>query len=269
MTTNTPRYSFNNGSAHAVDQMRCLAEVLDETTRRHLRQSGDLKGARCLDIGAGSGTISAWLAEAVGPDGNVTATDLDPRHLHHLKDTVSVLRHDIRTDPIPAFYDLIHARLVLLHLPERVAIVKRLAKALRPHGRLVITEWQSAADDLVLRSRKPADAELFTRFNAAFVQSLIGNGADNNWATQVSPVMRDAGLVDVAVHTDTQPWAGGTAGCLLLYSNSYHLEPALRAAGLTGEDLDGVRTLLTDPDFVIGGYLSHTTIGRAPEWAEH
>jgi tRNA A58 N-methylase Trm61 len=37
---------------------------------------GIAEGARCLEVGAGRGSIAAWLCRAVGPAGHVTATDL-------------------------------------------------------------------------------------------------------------------------------------------------------------------------------------------------
>ncbi|MEY9968617.1 SAM-dependent methyltransferase [Streptacidiphilus sp. MAP12-16] len=263
-TTDTPHYSFDTGSEHAATQMSYLSEILDGTTRRHLRQAGELAGARCLDIGAGAGSVSAWLAQAVGPDGHVTATDLDPRHLDHLRSTATVLRHDVRTDPLPdASFDLIHARLVLMHLPERVGVLQKLVRALRPGGRLVLTEWQCAVDGLVLQSPGPDQTALFTRHATALLRHVAGNGADFGWATRVLATMHSAGLTELVTHTDARSWPGGTAGAMLHHCNSYHLAPGLLAAGLTKSDLEGVRPLLTNPDFVINGWLTHTTIGRA------
>jgi chemotaxis methyl-accepting protein methylase len=48
---------------------------------------------------------------------------------------VRVERHDVAADPVPEnAYDLIHARLVLVHLPERDRVLATLAAALRPGG---------------------------------------------------------------------------------------------------------------------------------------
>jgi trans-aconitate methyltransferase len=53
-----------------------------------------------------------------------------------------VVRHDVTTDAIPsARYDLIHARLVLSHLPQRGDVMQRLVQALRPGGWLVIEDF--------------------------------------------------------------------------------------------------------------------------------
>ena len=48
-------------------------------TIRHLQALGVSKGWRCLEIGAGAGSIAAWLCEQVDADGSVVAIDLDTR----------------------------------------------------------------------------------------------------------------------------------------------------------------------------------------------
>jgi len=55
------------------------------------------------------------------PSGRVLVTNIDPRFLEPLHlPNLEVRRHDIATDPLPeAVFDLVHSRLVLLHVPER------------------------------------------------------------------------------------------------------------------------------------------------------
>jgi trans-aconitate methyltransferase len=48
------------------------------------------------------------------------------------------------TDPLPdAAFDLIHARLVLIHVPEREEVLARLVAALKPGGWMVEEEFDS------------------------------------------------------------------------------------------------------------------------------
>ncbi|HYH50728.1 MAG TPA: class I SAM-dependent methyltransferase [Acidimicrobiia bacterium] len=64
------------------------------------------------------------------------ATDIEPR-LQPLRDlgNVDVARHDVAADPLPeAEFNLIHARLVLVHVPERLVAIGRLVQALRRGG---------------------------------------------------------------------------------------------------------------------------------------
>ncbi|MFJ3728836.1 class I SAM-dependent methyltransferase [Streptomyces sp. NPDC090045] len=72
----------------------------------------------CLDVGAGTGRLSGWLASVAASAGQVTAVDRDARFLGHLSDRgARVIEADI-TDPAfhPGRFDLVHARFVLMHL---------------------------------------------------------------------------------------------------------------------------------------------------------
>ena len=60
-------YVFDNASVHAVEQHRCLAEFLDPVTTTELAATGVTDGWRCLEVGAGGGSIARWLAGRVAP----------------------------------------------------------------------------------------------------------------------------------------------------------------------------------------------------------
>src|SRR5437773_5494354 len=101
-------------------RLRALSDIYDPDTVRHLEDLGVGVGWRCLEVGAGEGSIARWLSARVGP-GSVVATDLDTRFLGFpASGNVEVLRHDVTADPCPGEpFDLIHARFVLCHLPGR------------------------------------------------------------------------------------------------------------------------------------------------------
>src|SRR5262249_18215149 len=102
------------------ERLALLERNLDALSKRRLAGLGIQPGWRCLEVGAGHGSIVRWLAEQVGPQGRVVATDINPRFLTEIElANVEVRRHDIRTDPLePGTYDLAHCRLVLTHMPE-------------------------------------------------------------------------------------------------------------------------------------------------------
>lgn len=68
----------------------------------------------------GAGSIASRLCEQVGVEGAVLVTDIDTRFLDTLSlPNVEVRRHNIVADPMPeGAFDLVHARLVLSHLPR-------------------------------------------------------------------------------------------------------------------------------------------------------
>lgn len=123
------------------DRLRLLERWLDPGTTERLERLGVSAGWRCLEAGAGNGSITRWLAERVGPAGSVVAADIDPRFLTDLPENVEVRQLDLRTDDLESeAYDLLHCRLLLMHLPDPDTVLKRFVAALRPGGVLLVEE---------------------------------------------------------------------------------------------------------------------------------
>ena len=114
-----PTYTLDNAWQHARRRLRMLEQCYDEATTRRLRALGVSPGWRCLEVGAGGGSIASWLCRRVGAAGPVLATDLDTRFPGAIEAPgLEVRRHDITTDALPdRAFDLVHARAVLEHLP--------------------------------------------------------------------------------------------------------------------------------------------------------
>ncbi len=93
------------------ERLGLLERLRDPFSQRHLAALGIREGWRCLEVGAGHGSVARWLAEQVGPQGRVVATDINPRFLAEMElPNVEVLQHDIRADPLePSTYDLAHS----------------------------------------------------------------------------------------------------------------------------------------------------------------
>lgn len=257
-------YSFDNDGAAGAAQLDHLGAAFDEHTRSVLAAQGVGVGWRCLDIGAGAGSVAGWLADRVGPAGHVTATDVKPQHLRP-RHNLTVLTHDIARDRLPGKgYDLIHARMVFVHLPDREAILCRLVSALRPGGLLVLSDCDCRERDPILAVPDPAAAKTFEMFNDIIRDVGWSNGADLGWTRYTYTSMRDAGLEPLQTVVSGRSWAGGTAGCLLYRALARQVEPALLAQGMTRAQLDALDALLTDPRFVVAAWLMHTTVGRRP-----
>ncbi|GAA1563465.1 methyltransferase domain-containing protein [Dactylosporangium maewongense] len=257
-------YTFANADEQGRTQLQILADILDEHSTGMLLRAGITTGWRCLDVGPGGGTITTWMAEQVGPSGHVTALDLDPRHVTG-GDNITIRKDDVRTaDLPPGEFDLIHVRLVLLHLAERDAVLDRLVAALRPGGVLVVSDWDATDRNMLLQAPTPQAAEAFNAFQDGLLAALEANGADTGWARRVPLAMRAAGLevVDTVVHN--RLWAGGGAGNLLHESNSHQLHDALLARGMTVEQLAALREAMRDPQTLAYCYWMFTTIGRRP-----
>ena len=147
----------------------------DPLTIQVLRELPVAAGWRCLDVGAGGGSISRWIAGEVGPSGSVLATDLDISGLAGVPN-MTVQRHDIRADPLPdKAFDLVHTRLVLQHLPERAAVLDRLIAATRPGGHLVVGD----IDFTTVRPVEPDAA--FDRVLTAFDVAVLTPDGIQRW----------------------------------------------------------------------------------------
>lgn len=109
--------------AHEITRLELLQQIFDPITERRLElvQSG----WRCLEVGAGRGSIARFLADRVGPTGAVIAADIDVGPLSDLEATnLEVVRFDILSDPFELVggagsFDLVHARFLLQHLSDR------------------------------------------------------------------------------------------------------------------------------------------------------
>jgi len=268
----TGGYAFRDRPAHAAGShhrlLDQLAEMLDPFTRRRLDPALDRVagsgGARCLEVGAGAGTIAYWLANRVGASGEVVATDLDPSRIR-AHPRITALAHDIVTDPLPGRFDLIHVRLVLAHLPERRQVLQHLVAALRPGGALLVEEFDASWDRCILYSPDPDGHRLFTAYHHALLAVLRSAGADPGWGRAAHHALQRAGLVAVETELWSRSWCGGQAGCLLPHTAIGQLHDRLTAAGLSSGDLDRLRGLLLDPRLVVHGNTAVSTTGYRPD----
>ena len=255
-------YSFDNHAPEADAQLATLEAFLDPLTGARLRPLMRA-GATCWEVGAGGGSVARLMASAVGPEGQVVASDIDPSHMAS-GGNLTVVRHDARTEPAPAGgpYDLIHARLLLLHLPERRKVLAELVNALAPGGWLVVEEFDCTAPLRVLTAPTDDAAKLFGQVMEAILGCLRDRGADLAWAQDVHTEMSLAGLTDIDTITHSQSWTGGSSGAALHDLNSRTLEPRLLAAGISLDQLRAFRQLSRDPAFASLSYQFVSTRGR-------
>lgn len=252
---------LDNDNRTASPMLDNLSAILDPFTRRRLTTAGIPPGGRCLEIGAGNGSVAAWLADQVGVGGSVLATDVKP---HHIADhpRVEVIRHDIGADePLDGPFGLIHARLVLAHLPTRWEITRKLAGMLRPNGVLVIEDWGQWASPL-LTSNRPDAAMIYRRYQQTLLEVFRQAGNDTLWAAQTAKAMAETGLTGIDVAAHARSWAGGTPGCKLPVVVSGELRAPLLAAGLSTKELNELVQIMLDPSTQVLGNITLSTIGR-------
>lgn len=156
-------------------------------------------GLRVLDVGCGPGTITADLAEAVGPDGEVVGIDRAEAALEAARATARArglanLRleagdvYDLAFED--ASFDLVHAHQVLQHLTDPVAALREMARVARPGGLVAVRE-----SDYRAMSWYPLLPEL-DRWMAVYQAVARGNDAEPDAARHLRAWCHAAGLAD-------------------------------------------------------------------------
>ncbi|MGW7546868.1 class I SAM-dependent methyltransferase [Streptomyces sp. NPDC054770] len=182
------------------------ALAYDDITMARLRALGAGPGWRCLDVGAGTGTVSRRLLDEAGVE-TVLAVDRDVRFLTEraARPGLDVLEADI-TAPgaVRGRFRLVHARFVLMHLPEHERLVATLAGLVAPGGVLVLSDAVDLTSD-----RTPATP--YTTMMRAMWQGLrAAIGTDVSWVPSYPQVLRRAGLGSVAAEIHVPPLQPGS-----------------------------------------------------------
>jgi len=149
-TVETVEYALRR-TPEEYERLRAQARVWEVATGRLLDRIGLTPGASCLDAGCGPGEVMRLMAHRVGPEGRVTGIDVDPGLAATTEETLAaaghrqcrVLTHDLTSaEAVPGGpYDLVFARLLLFHLPQRVAVLRRLWAAVAPGGHLLVQDY--------------------------------------------------------------------------------------------------------------------------------
>jgi 2-polyprenyl-3-methyl-5-hydroxy-6-metoxy-1,4-benzoquinol methylase len=227
------RYIFDNAWEHARRRLTLLEQCYDAGTIRRLRSVGIQPGWRCLDAGAGAGSIARWLCAQVGPTGRVLAVDLDTRFLDQLDEpNLDVACLDLRTEELPRdSFDLVHARALLMHLPQRQQVLDGLVAALRSGGVLLVED----ADHFPV----PAlDTGLYAEVFEAFIDNAVHAGMAKDWARRLPSELQRRGLRDVWADCDAPLFEGGSVQSEFWRITLAQARELITAEGISPQQLD-------------------------------
>jgi ubiquinone/menaquinone biosynthesis C-methylase UbiE len=248
------------------DRLNSLSALYDATTVALCAGLGLTAGWQCLDVGAGTGSVAELLADAVGPAGSVLALDTDTRFLAPLaSDILQVAQLDVTVDALPqAAFDLVHARLLLEHLPERDAVLAALVRAVRPGGWLLVEDLDWATSTVI-----DPPSPVHTAVADACMALFAGHAYDPYYGRTLPRAFTEHGLVDVATRAESkQVRADAELGVPQWELLVDQLSPGLLAHGLVGQtDLDAFHALWHDGHTVCFAPLMISTWGRRPRTA--
>jgi ubiquinone/menaquinone biosynthesis C-methylase UbiE len=262
-------YIFDNSAeAETAERFATLDALYNFRTFRFLETAGIGPGWHCLEVGGGSGSVAAWMAERVGPSGSVLVTDIDPRFIERRQrhGIVELRRHDVGVDPLPEqAFDLIHARLVLMHVPQRQKALASLVGALKPRGWLVIEDFDGRIIDRTIPVSDAAAAASFKRVGSALGRLMDARGFEVEWARELYGKLKAAGLAEVGMEGHVAVCEGGSLGANLEVANFAQVRKEALAKGLiTDAEIDTVLARLDAPDFAVFSPVMFTAWGRRP-----
>ncbi|WP_432116724.1 class I SAM-dependent methyltransferase [Streptomyces sp. bgisy032] len=197
--THTDGHLLDTRQTETAERFSAFAALFDPTTFRHLEALGVGSGWRCWEVGAGATSVVAWLAKRVGPTGRVLATDSDAARLAPAtRPPVQVRVHDLSAqDPPEEGFDLVHARLALVHVPDRVRALRSMARALRPGGRLLVEDADPGLQPLLCPDEYGPEQQLANRLRQGFRSLLADRGTELPCGRTLPRLLRESGLTRV------------------------------------------------------------------------
>jgi SAM-dependent methyltransferase len=248
------------------ERLDLLEQIYDPTSRE--RRALVRPGWRCLEVGAGRGSMAVWLAEQVGPTGQVVATDVDTRYLSRLGlPNLEVIGHNILEDPLdalePGSFDLVCSRLMLFHLQNRQEdAVRQMAECLRPGGWLVDedADWRTAGAPVDPAHPRYDDYQRVWQDGDWWTH----RGYDKEFGRKLPAIFERCGLEDVRDEASTEvvrggsPWARWWIPTLEVINDLGGGDEASR------REVEVMAEALADPTVWLQRELVHACSGRKP-----
>jgi ubiquinone/menaquinone biosynthesis C-methylase UbiE len=264
-------YALGSNPAESA-RLRRQSDELRPQSAELLGRIGLAPGHSAIDLGCGPSGILDLLSAAVFPGGSVVGLDADPAHTtmarQHASErgllNVDVVTADARRTGLPPdCFDLVHARTVLVTIPEPEEVLAEMVRLARPGG--WVASQEPDADYAFCYPPLPA----FDRLREIFRASFSRSGADLLVGRRLPELYRRAGLeeIEVVVHAPVYPAAHSRSTIVPDLVRS--LRPMILELGLSDErelaELDrAVREHLADPRTLTLAHLLVVTWGRKP-----
>jgi 2-polyprenyl-3-methyl-5-hydroxy-6-metoxy-1,4-benzoquinol methylase len=152
----------------------------------HLRRlASQIPRLKVLDVGAGSGTITASLAKFIPPGGTITATDISNAILDRARefavsqgldsDKITFQKASVYELPFQdAEFNVVHTHQVLSHLDSPVDAIREMVRVCKPGGVVSLRET-----DMAMWCFWPELEALQEGFRGLLAKILVANGGQD------------------------------------------------------------------------------------------
>ena len=254
------------------ERLRRQVQELEGEARWLLDRLDVRPGSRAIDVGCGPRGILDLLSESVGPRGSVVGLEKDARSLSFARKfvadrrlaNVEVMEGDAKATGLPReSFDVVHARLVLVNVPEPERVVDEMVALVRPGGTIASHEADYLAH--VCDPPSPAWNRLFELYDAY----SRANGIDLFVGRKTQRMFGAAGIVDVHVNPVIHVYPAGHNRRTIFWDFMQNVRERVLAQGLVGEGelaglMDELRRHLDDPRTLVVSHLFFQVWGRKP-----
>ncbi len=229
-------------------RLRQIEAVFDPRSSERLTKLGLGKGHRCLEIGFGAAGILKWMLSQVGPTGHVTGVDINTAFLQTLSAPNLAIQNTniVDLELAASSIDFVHARYVMVFIPEVRAALKKLKTALKPGGKILLEEVDFSCAEPTEPSS--AGAQAFLKLREAIRVMFQSNHTDYAFGHQVSALLSDTGFQNLATEHYAPAVPGGSAISEIMKLSSLKLRDTyVQSGSITNSEFDAYLDFCNDP----------------------
>ncbi len=255
------------------ERLRKQARELENEARWLLDRLDVRPGSRAIDIGCGPQGILDLLSERVGREGRVVGLEKDAQSASSAREfvaarglgNVEVMPGDAKATGLPrGSFDVVHARLVLVNVPEPERVVEEMVALARPGG--VVASHEADYLTHVCDPPSPAWSRLFEVYDAY----SRANGIDLFVGRRTHRMFHDAGLVGIHVNPVVHVYPEGHNRRTIFWDFMQNVRERVIAHGLIREAeltrlMDELKRHLDHPGTLVVSHLFFQVWGRKPE----
>lgn len=238
-------------SISGLERQKQLAKTFSPSTIRFLDELGDLTGAQALDVGCGIGETTRMIGKRIGKSGSVVGVDFDQSLIESARSlnnegNITYTEgdaHCLKFDD--GSFDVVYARLLLLHVSEPMLALKEMLRVCRPQGTVIIHDGDFST---LYTAPDPAGGEGLNKLFTLFRNKRIG--------TRLWHMFRECGFDQVELRVDRMLVREESGKRLTLMTVEAMQKTAIKSGLMTRKEADTLIQTFTlgmkDDNYLIG-----------------